>query len=170
VTTATKKIHVTTTVNGESVEFLCEPRNSLLEVLRDTLGLTGCKEGCNNGNCGACTVIINKRPVNSCLVLGVEAEGAEIETVEGIADARGLHPIQDCFLEGAALQCGICTPGFLVSAKALLEKKPGASEETIRFDLSGNLCRCTGYDKIVRAIQEADKQLSASTDDSKTND
>ena len=169
-TTATKKIHVTTTVNGESVEFLCEPRNSLLEVLRDRLGLTGCKEGCNNGNCGACTVIVNKRPVNSCLVLGVEVEDAEIETVEGIADARELHPIQDCFLEGAALQCGICTPGFLVSAKALLDKKPGASEETIRFDLSGNLCRCTGYDKIVRAIQEADKRLSTSTVDSPTND
>lgn len=160
--TATKKIHVTTSVNGEPVEFLCEGRNSLLEVLRDQLGLTGCKEGCNNGNCGACTVMVNQQPVNSCLVLGAEAEGAEIETVEGIADAGKLHAIQDCFLEGAALQCGICTPGFLVAAKALLEKKPGASEETIRFDLSGNLCRCTGYDKIVRAIQQADQEMAAS--------
>ncbi|MEC7565326.1 MAG: (2Fe-2S)-binding protein [Planctomycetota bacterium] len=160
--TATKKIHVTTSVNGEPVEFLCEGRNSLLEVLRDQLGLTGCKEGCNNGNCGACTVMVNQQPVNSCLVLGAEAEGAEIETVEGIADAGKLHAIQDCFLEGAALQCGICTPGFLVAAKALLEKKPGASEETIRFDLSGNLCRCTGYDKIVRAIQQADQEMTAS--------
>ena len=158
--TATKKIHVTTSVNGEPVEFLCEGRNSLLEVLRDQLGLTGCKEGCNNGNCGACTVMVNQQPVNSCLVLGAEAEGAEIETVEGIADAGKLHAIQDCFLEGAALQCGICTPGFLVAAKALLEKKPGASEETIRFDLSGNLCRCTGYDKIVRAIQQADQEMT----------
>jgi len=153
---------VTTSVNGEPVEFLCEGRNSLLEVLRDQLGLTGCKEGCNNGNCGACTVMVNQQPVNSCLVLGAEAEGAEIETVEGIADAGKLHAIQDCFLEGAALQCGICTPGFLVAAKALLEKKPGASEETIRFDLSGNLCRCTGYDKIVRAIQQADQEMTAS--------
>jgi len=153
---------VTTSVNGEPVEFLCEGRNSLLEVLRDQLGLTGCKEGCNNGNCGACTVMVNQQPVNSCLVLGAEAEGAEIETVEGIADAGKLHAIQDCFLEGAALQCGICTPGFLVAAKALLEKKPGASEETIRFDLSGNLCRCTGYDKIVRAIQQADQEMAAS--------
>ena len=160
--TATKKIHVTTSVNGEPVEFLCEGRNSLLEVLRDQLGLTGCKEGCNNGNCGACTVMVNQQPVNSCLVLGAEVEGAEIETVEGIADAGKLHAIQDCFLEGAALQCGICTPGFLVAAKALLEKKPGASEETIRFDLSGNLCRCTGYDKIVRAIQQADQEMAAS--------
>ena len=160
--TATKKIHVTTSVNGEPVEFLCEGRNSLLEVLRDQLGLTGCKEGCNNGNCGACTVMVNQQPVNSCLVLGAEAEGAEIETVEGIADAGKLHAIQDCFLEGAALQCGICTPGFLVAAKALLEKKPGASEETIRFDLSGNLCRCTGYDKIVRAIQQADQEMTTS--------
>tara|TARA_B100000945_G_scaffold285405_2_gene255659 strand:+ start:1567 stop:2052 length:486 start_codon:yes stop_codon:yes gene_type:complete len=156
---AYKKVHVTTTINGEQVDFLCEPRHSLLEVLRDSLGLTGSKEGCNNGNCGACTVILNGRPVDSCLVLSAEVEGAEIETVEGIACNSNLHPVQQCFLEGAALQCGICTPGFLVASKALLEKDPDASEETIRFDLSGNLCRCTGYDKIVRAVQAAGQQM-----------
>lgn len=150
---------MTTTINGEQVDFLCEPRHSLLEVLRDSLGLTGSKEGCNNGNCGACTVILNGRPVDSCLVLSAEVEGAEIETVEGIACNSNLHPVQQCFLEGAALQCGICTPGFLVASKALLEKDPDASEETIRFDLSGNLCRCTGYDKIVRAVQAAGQQM-----------
>ena len=149
------KTHVTTTINGESVEFLCEPRQSLLEVLRDELSLTGCKEGCNNGNCGACTVMLDGLPVDSCLVLGVEAEAAEIETVEGIAQEGKLHPLQQCFLEGAALQCGICTPGFLVAAKALLERNPNPTEEEIRFGLAGNLCRCTGYDKIVRAVQAA---------------
>ena len=158
---ASKKVHVTTTINREEIDFLCEPRHSLLEVLRDNLGLTGSKEGCNNGNCGACTVLLNGRPVDSCLVLGVEVEGAEIETVEGIACSANLHPVQECFLEGAALQCGICTPGFLVASKALLDKDPNASEETIRFDLSGNLCRCTGYDKIVRAVQAAGQQMSA---------
>ncbi|HAD60173.1 MAG TPA: ferredoxin [Planctomycetaceae bacterium] len=149
------KTHVTTTINGESVEFLCEPRQSLLEVLRDELSLTGCKEGCNNGNCGACTVMLDGLPVDSCLVLGVEVEAAEIETVEGIAQEGKLHPLQQCFLEGAALQCGICTPGFLVAAKALLERNPNPTEEEIRFGLAGNLCRCTGYDKIVRAVQAA---------------
>ncbi|MEE2676582.1 MAG: (2Fe-2S)-binding protein [Planctomycetota bacterium] len=157
---ASKKVHVTTTINGEDIDFLCEPRHSLLEVLRDNLGLTGSKEGCNNGNCGACTVMLNGRPVDSCLVLGAEVEGAEIETVEGIACNSNLHPVQECFLEGAALQCGICTPGFLVASKALLDKDPHASEETIRFDLSGNLCRCTGYDKIVRAVQAAGQKMA----------
>ncbi len=154
-----KKSHISCTINGETVEFLCEPRNSLLEVLRDVLGLTGAKEGCNNGNCGACTVLMDGRPVDSCLVLGVEAEGSEIMTVEGIAQQGHLHPVQQCFLEGAALQCGICTPGFIVAAKALLDKKPNATEEEIRFDLAGNLCRCTGYDKIVRSVQAAAKLL-----------
>ena len=154
-----KKIHVSTTINGESAEFLCEARQSLLEVLRDTLSLTGAKEGFNNGNCGACTILFNGSPVDSCLVLGVEAEGAEIETVESIAAEDHLHPLQDCFLEGAALQCGICTPGFLVSAKALLEHNPEPTEEEIRFELSGNLCRCTGYDKIIRAVQAASGRM-----------
>ena len=154
-----KKIHVSTTINGESAEFLCEARQSLLEVLRDTLSLTGAKEGCNNGNCGACTILFNGSPVDSCLVLGVEAEGAEIETVESIAAEDHLHPLQDCFLEGAALQCGICTPCFLVSAKALLEHNPEPTEEEIRFELSGNLCRCTGYDKIIRAVQAASGRM-----------
>jgi carbon-monoxide dehydrogenase small subunit len=148
-----KTVLVTTTINGEATEFPCKPRESLLEILRDTLGMTGSKEGCNNGNCGACTVLIDGLPVDSCLVLGVEVEGVEITTIEGIADVGQLDPVQDCFLEGAALQCGICTPGFIVAARALLDKKPDADEQTIRFDLSGNLCRCTGYDKIVRAIQ-----------------
>ena len=155
----TKKIHVTTTINGEPTEFLCEARQSLLEVLRDTLNLTGAKEGCNNGNCGACTVMLDGRPVDSCLVLAVEVEGAQIETVEAIATDSRLHPLQQCFLEGAALQCGICTPGFLVAAKALLDKYPNPTEQQIRFDLAGNLCRCTGYDKIVRAVQDAAGKL-----------
>ena len=155
-----QKSHVTATINNESVEFLCEPRQSLLEVLRDVLRLTGAKEGCNNGNCGACTVIMNGLPVNSCIVLGVEADGAKIETVEGLASQGHLHPLQQCFLEGAALQCGVCTPGFLMSAKALLDKNPAPSEHEIRFQLAGNLCRCTGYDKIVRAVQSAAKELA----------
>jgi carbon-monoxide dehydrogenase small subunit len=154
-----KKTPVTTTINGETVEFLCEPRQSLLEVLRDTLRLTGAKEGCNNGNCGACTVLMNGLPVNSCLVFAVEAEGAEIQTVESLAEHGHLSPIQQCFLEGAALQCGICTPGFLVAAKALLDKNPNPSEHDIRFNLANNLCRCTGYDKIVKAVQAAAKQF-----------
>jgi carbon-monoxide dehydrogenase small subunit len=156
-----KKIHVTTTINGEATELLCEPRQSLLEVLRDVLKLTGAKEGCNNGNCGACTVLMDGVPVNSCLVLGVEAEGATIETVESLASQGHLHPLQQCFLEGAALQCGVCTPGFLVTAKALLDKNPSPSEHEIRFNLANNLCRCTGYDKIVRAVQAAAKELAA---------
>lgn len=156
----TKKIHVTTSINGEPVEFLCEARQSLLEVLRDTLSLTGAKEGCNNGNCGACTVLVDGLPVDSCLVLAVEAEGAKISTVEGLARDTHLHPIQQCFLEDAALQCGICTPGFLMATKALLDRNPNPSEHEIRFQLSGNLCRCTGYDKIVRAVQDSARCLS----------
>ena len=158
-----KKAHVSTTINGEVIEFLCEPRQSLLEVLRDTLELTGTKEGCNNGNCGACTVMLDGVPVNSCLVLAVEAEGATIGTIEGMADQTHLHPLQQCFLEGAALQCGICTPGFLMAAKALLDHNPQPTEKDIRFELAGNLCRCTGYDKIVRAVQDAAAALQESS-------
>lgn len=149
------KTQVQTTINGESVEFLCEPRQSLLECLRDVIGLTGTKEGCNDGNCGACTVEMDGRIVTSCLILGVEAEGSEITTIEGIADGSELHPVQQAFLENAALQCGICTPGFIVSSKSLLENIPNPSEHQIRFWLANNLCRCTGYDKIVRAVQDA---------------
>ncbi len=155
----TKKVQVSATVNGETVDFLCEPWQSLLDVLREELHLTGAKEGCNNGNCGACSVLLDGAPVNSCLVLAVEAEGAEITTVEGIAQNGQLHPLQQCFLEGAALQCGICTPGFLVTAKALLDQNPNPTEEQIRFELAGNLCRCTGYDKIIKAVLAAAKNL-----------
>ncbi|MBI2194575.1 MAG: (2Fe-2S)-binding protein [Planctomycetes bacterium] len=150
-----KKIHVHTRINGEEVEFLCEPRQSLLEVLRDELGLTGAKEGCNNGNCGACNVVLDDRLVNSCLVLAVEVEGHEVTTVEGVASSKGLHPIQQKFLEHAALQCGVCTPGFIVAAKALLDRNPKPTEHQVRHWLAGNLCRCTGYDKIVRAVLDA---------------
>jgi carbon-monoxide dehydrogenase small subunit len=154
------KTYVETNINGESVEFLCEPRQSLLEVLRDTLQLTGAKEGCNDGNCGACTVSMDGRIVDSCLVLGVEAQGAQIDTIEGVATPEGLHPIQTAFLEGAALQCGICTPGFIVATKALLEAEPNPSEHRIREWLAGNLCRCTGYDKIVRAVMDASQKMA----------
>ena len=147
-----KKVHVHTVINSEEVEFLCEPRQSLLEVLRDTLGLTGSKEGCNNGNCGACNVILDGKLVNSCLVLAIEVDGRTLTTIEGIAGPQGLHPLQVKFLEHAALQCGFCTPGFIVAAKALLDHNPNPSEEEVRYWLSGNLCRCTGYDKIVRAV------------------
>ena len=147
--------YVSTTINGEPTDFLCEPRQSLLEVLRDELGMTGSKEGCNNGNCGACNVILNGSLVNACCVLGVEANGATITTIEGIADGEELHPLQTTFLEDAALQCGICTPGFIVAAKALLDKEPDADEARIRHWLAGNLCRCTGYDKIVHAVLDA---------------
>lgn len=150
-----RKVHVQTTLNGEVTEFLCEPRQSLLEVLRDELGFTGSKEGCLTGDCGACSVILNGRPSCSCLVLGVEAEGQEITTVEGLADGDALHPLQQKFLEQAALQCGICTPGFLVTAKALLDRNPNPSEPEVRYALAGNLCRCTGYDKIVKAVLDA---------------
>ena len=154
-----KKVHVQSVINGEPIDFLCEPRQSLLEVLRDVIGLTGTKEGCGDGNCGACTVNMDGRIVTSCLVLGVEAEGASIETIEGVADGSNLHPLQVSFLENAALQCGICTPGFIISAKALLEQNPDPTEHEIRFWLANNLCRCTGYDKIVRAVQDAAKKM-----------
>ncbi len=151
--------HVQATINGEDVNFLCEPRQSLLEVLRDVLGMTGTKEGCNDGNCGACTVIFDGRIIDSCLVLGVEIQGREVTTIEGLATADGLHPIQQAFLENAALQCGICTPGFIVAAKGLLDEEPGADEGRIRHWLAGNLCRCTGYDKIVRAVLDAGEKM-----------
>jgi carbon-monoxide dehydrogenase small subunit len=154
-----KKVHVQTHINDADVDFLCEPRQSLLEVLRDVVGLTGTKEGCNDGNCGACTVNLDGRIVDSCLVLAVEAEGKTIETIEGVAPIDGLHPVQQAFLEQAALQCGICTPGFIVAAKALLEKEPDADEYRIRHWLAGNLCRCTGYDKIIRAVQQAEATM-----------
>jgi carbon-monoxide dehydrogenase small subunit len=149
------KVHIRTRINGEDVELLCEPRDTLLDVLRDTLGLTGSKEGCSNGNCGACSVILDGRVVDSCLVLGVEVEGREITTIEGIATPEGLHPLQRKFLEHAALQCGVCTPGFIVAAKALLDREPNPTEARVRHWLAGNLCRCTGYDKIVRAVLDA---------------
>ena len=155
------KTHVQTRINGEEVDFLCEPRQSLLECLRDVLQLTGTKEGCNDGNCGACTVYMDGRIVDSCLVLGVEASGSEISTIEGVAKPEGLHPIQQAFLENAALQCGICTPGFIVASKALLEQNPSPSEHDVRFWLAGNLCRCTGYDKIVRAVLDAANKTAA---------
>lgn len=149
------KIAVQARINGEDVEFLCEPHQSLLEVLRDVLRLTGTKEGCNNGNCGACNVILDGVLVNSCLVLGVEVQGKRVTTIEGIAPPHGLHPLQQKFLEHAALQCGICTPGFIISAKALLDRNPHPTEHEVRHWLAGNLCRCTGYDKIVRAVLDA---------------
>jgi len=151
----TKKIQVQTTINGEPTEFLCDPRDSLLEVLRETLGLTGAKEGCNNGNCGACNVILDGSLVNSCLVLAAEVQDRRVTTIEGVAGPDGLHPLQVKFLEHAALQCGYCTPGFIVAAKALLDKNPNPDEGEIRHWLAGNLCRCTGYDKIVRAVLDA---------------
>jgi carbon-monoxide dehydrogenase small subunit len=153
------KVQVSTTINGDAVSYLCEVDETLLDVLRDRLGLTGSKEGCGTGDCGACTVTLDGRIVCSCLVLGAEAEGREIRTVEGIATGDKLHPLQEKFLEFAALQCGICTPGFLVSAKALLEHNPNPTESEIRFGLAGNLCRCTGYDKIVRAVQAAAAEM-----------
>ena len=148
------KIHVKTTINGQPQEFLVDPFMSLLETLRDVLNLTGTKEGCNDGNCGACTVVLDGRIVDSCCVLGAEIAGKSVETIEGMAGPDGLHPLQQAFLEEAALQCGICTPGFLVSAKVLLEREPDADEHRIRYWLAGNLCRCTGYDKIIKAVQK----------------
>jgi carbon-monoxide dehydrogenase small subunit len=151
----TNRVRVQATINGEEVEFLCEPRQSLLEVLRETLGLTGAKEGCNNGNCGACNVMMDSALVNSCLVLAVEINGRRLTTIEGIATGQGLHPLQEKFIAQAALQCGFCTPGFIVAAKALLDQNPNPSETEIREWLAGNLCRCTGYDRIVRAVMDA---------------
>ncbi len=146
---------ITASINGTSRSFLCEPRQTMLEVLRDNLDLTGTKEGCSNGNCGACTILLNGAAVVSCMILAVECEGAEIETIEGVADKDGLAPLQNAFLENAALQCGICTPGFIMSTKALLRDHPNPTEAEIRFGLAGNLCRCTGYDKIICAVQSA---------------
>jgi carbon-monoxide dehydrogenase small subunit len=155
------KIQVETSINGESVEFLCEPQQSLLEVLREELGRTGTKEGCGSGDCGACSILMDGRLVCACLVLAAEAGGHEITTIEGIATPDGgLHTIQQKFLEHAALQCGICTPGFVVATKALLDKHPNPDETTIRYWLAGNLCRCTGYDKIIRAVQDAATTLA----------
>ena len=154
------KVHVSTTINGDEHEFLCEPQQTLLEVLREDLGMTGTKEGCATGDCGACSVLIDGRLVCSCLTLAVESNGVELTTIEGIAGSDGLHPIQQKFLEHAALQCGICTPGFIVATKALLDKNPNPDEKTIRYWLAGNLCRCTGYDKIVRAVQDAATELA----------
>ncbi len=156
------RIVINATINGEEVTFLASERDSLLDGLRDRAGLTGTKEGCNNGNCGACSVIMDGRLVNSCLVMAAEVEGSEITTVEGLASREGLHPLQQAFLEEAALQCGICTPGFLVSAKALLDHNPTPTEHEIRYWLAGNLCRCTGYDKIIRAVQKAAATMSGS--------
>lgn len=154
------KTLVTATINGEEKAFACEPRQSLLEVLREELFLTGSKEGCNDGNCGACNVILDGVLVNSCCVFGVEAEGCLVETIEGLApDGQRLHPLQEAFLKATGMQCGICTPGFLMSAKALLDEHPKPDENQIRRWLAGNLCRCTGYDKIVRAVMDASKTL-----------
>ncbi|MFK7733102.1 MAG: (2Fe-2S)-binding protein [Pseudomonadales bacterium] len=151
--------HVTTTINGDAVQFACPNDESLLDSLRNRVGLTGVKEGCGTGDCGACSITLDGRLVCSCLVLGVEANGKQIGTVEGLADGDKLHPLQENFIKHAALQCGICTPGFLVAAKVLLERNPDPTEEEIRYGLAGNLCRCTGYDKIVRAVQATAKDL-----------
>lgn len=150
-----RKTHVQATINGEQTEFLCQPHESLSEVLRNELDMTGTKEGCTTGDCGACSVLLDGRLVCGCLVLAVEADGSEITTIEGMATGQQLHPLQQKFLEHAALQCGICTPGFLVAAKALLEHNPDPSEHEVRYWLSGNLCRCTGYDKIIAAVLDA---------------
>ena len=152
-------VHIQTIVNGDNVEFTCPEDEVLLDVLRNRLGLTGAKEGCGTGDCGACSVILDGRLVCSCLVLGAEMNGKKVETIEGMADGGTLHPLQQNFIDHAALQCGICTPGFLIAAQALLRKNPDPSEEEIRFGLAGNLCRCTGYDKIVRAVQAAAKEM-----------
>ena len=154
------KLHVTTTINGEPQEFLCDADQSMLDVLRGPLGLTGAKEGCGTGDCGACTITLNGRIVCSCLMLAAEAEGQKIGTIEGMAGEE-LHPRQQKFLESAALQCGICTPGVLMAAKALLEKNPDPTEHEVRFWLAGNLCRCTGYDKIIRAVMDTAADMRA---------
>lgn len=155
------KVHVQTRINGEETDFLCESRQSLLEILRDELGMTGTKEGCSNGNCGACSVLLDGVLVDSCLVLAVETAGKDVSTIEGLATPAGLHPLQQKFLEHAALQCGICTPGFIIAAKALLAKNPKPTEHEVRYWLAGNLCRCTGYDKIVRAVLDAAAVMEA---------
>lgn len=154
-----KTIQVSTTINGDVTEFICAPDETLLDVLRNRLGLTGAKEGCGTGDCGACSVTLDDRLVCSCLVLGVEAEGAQVGTIEGMAQAGTLHPLQQAFIDNAALQCGICTPGILIAAKALLERNPDPSDTELRYWLAGNLCRCTGYDKIIHAVQDAARQM-----------
>jgi carbon-monoxide dehydrogenase small subunit len=154
-----KKLHVSTTVNGDPAEFVCTPDETLLDALRNRLGLTGAKEGCGTGDCGACSVTVNGRLVCSCLVLAAEAEGAEIATIEGMADHDALHPLQKAFIDHAALQCGVCTPGILVAAQSLLEKNPEPTDEEVRYWLAGNLCRCTGYDKIISAVQAAAAEM-----------
>ena len=154
-----KSLHVSTTINGDPVEFICDPDEPLLDVLRNRLHLTGAKEGCGTGDCGACSVTVNGRLVCSCLVLGAEVEGAQITTIEGMADGDKLHPLQRAFIDGAAFQCGVCTPGILVAAKALLEKNPDPTDEEVRYWLAGNLCRCTGYDKIIAAVQVAAAEM-----------
>ena len=156
------KHHITTTLNGEEAEYLCEPQETLLDVLRDQVGLTGTKEGCSSGDCGACSVMLDGRLVCSCLVLGVEAEGKTVETIEGMANGEELHPLQQKFLEEAALQCGYCTPGVLIAAKALLETNDNPTETEVRYWLAGNLCRCTGYDKIIRAVMDAAAEMRGS--------
>ena len=155
------RIVLKTTINGEEREFLADERDSLLDALRERAGLMGAKEGCNNGNCGACSVILDGRLVNSCCVMAAEVEGADVTTVEGLAGADELHPLQQTFLEDAALQCGICTPGFLMASKALLDVNPNPTEHEIRWWLAGNLCRCTGYDKIIHAVQDAAERINA---------
>lgn len=157
-----KKTHVTTTVNGDQYEFLCEPGQTLVDALRNEIKLTGTKEGCSTGDCGACSVVVDDRLVCSCLMLAVEANGKSIETIEGMADGETLHPLQRNFLEINGLQCGICTPGILVAAKELLDRNPDPTETEIRFWLAGNLCRCTGYDKVIRSVQAAAKEMRGS--------
>ena len=153
------RTHISAVINGDETEFLTEDGTSLLNALRDEVGLTGAKEGCGTGDCGSCSVLIDDRVTCACLVFAPEADGATIVTVEGLATSGELHPLQQCFLEGAALQCGICTPGFRMAAKALLDRNPGPTETEIRYALAGNLCRCTGYDKIIRAVQEAAREI-----------
>ena len=153
------KHHVSVTLNGDEVEYLCDTQQTLLDVLRDELGLTGSKEGCASGDCGACSVMVDDRLVCSCLVMGAELDGAKVDTIEGMADGDHLHPLQKKFLEEAALQCGICTPGFLIAAKALLEKNSKPTETEVRYWLAGNLCRCTGYDKIIHAVMDVAKEM-----------
>ena len=157
------KMHVTTTINGEPTEFLCDPSQTVLDVLRDQLGMTGTKEGCGSGDCGACSITLDDRLLCSCLVLAAEAEGKKIETIEGMANGDQLHALQKKFIEFAALQCGICTPGFLIASRALLAKNPNPTETEIRFGLAGNLCRCTGYDKIVRAVMDVAADMRGAT-------
>ena len=157
------KLHVTANVNGDEVEYLCDPEETLLDALRDHLGLTGSKEGCGSGDCGACSVILDGRLVCSCLVLAAEVEGRRVDTIEGMAEGEKLHPLQQKFLEHAALQCGICTPGFLIAARNLLERNPDPTESEVRYWLAGNLCRCTGYDKIIRAVLDTADDMRAAS-------